>query len=196
MRLLPVPRRRYLGETGRRQVEALFEAILPGTPTSPGARDVGAAHFLDGLLAVDGHELHEVPAWRHLYAAALPALDRVARDRFDRPLADLDVAQATELLRDLEAGRLGGGLPAGVDPRQLFATLRDHCIEGCLADPRWGGNRNRVAWRWLGYAAPAEDFQRGPDGTLLPASSNVARMERARAHRHRGPQGHHHGHDH
>jgi gluconate 2-dehydrogenase gamma chain len=186
MRLLPVPQRRWLGETGRRQVEALFEAILPGTLTAPGARDAGAGDFVDGLLALDERDLHEVPAWRRLYTAALPALDRVARDRWQTPLADLDTGQATELLRDLEAGRLTG-LPGDVDQRQLFTTLRGHCIEGCLADPRWGGNRNRLVWRWLGYGAPPEDFQRGPDGTLLPASSNVARMVRARV-----ADGHHH----
>jgi hypothetical protein len=42
-------------------------------------------------------------------------------------------------------------MSAAVDQRQLFALLRDHCIQGCFADPRWGGNRDAAMWRWFGY---------------------------------------------
>jgi gluconate 2-dehydrogenase gamma chain len=40
----------------------------------------------------------------------------------------------------------------------LFTTLRRHCIQGCFADPRWGGNKNKVMWRGIGYLQPAEDL--------------------------------------
>jgi gluconate 2-dehydrogenase gamma chain len=167
MRILPLPDRRYLADGHVRQLEVLFDAILPGTATAPGARDAGAADLVDVLLAVDESEFYEVTAWRRLYETALPALDRVALDRFGRSLADLDTPQATELLGDLAAGRLTG-LPDDVDQGQLFATLRAHCIEGCLSDPRWGGNQDRVIWRWLGYAEPPQHFRRTPEGTLQP----------------------------
>ena len=39
--------------------------------------------------------------------------------------------------------------------------MRNHCIEGCFADPRWRGNRDAVMWRWLGSHGPAEEFERG-----------------------------------
>lgn len=48
---------------------------------------------------------------------------------------------------------------AALAPADL-ALLRDHCIEGCFADPRWGGNRDGVMWRWFGYVTPAQPFHR------------------------------------
>ena len=48
----------------------------------------------------------------------------------------------------------------GLDQKRLFTTMRNHCIEGCFADPRWRGNREAVMWRWLGSHGPAEEFER------------------------------------
>jgi gluconate 2-dehydrogenase gamma chain len=158
MRILPVPPGGHLSPEAKQQVAVLFEAILPGTATAPGAADAGAAEFLDVLLSADEDLFYEVPAWRRTYAAALPALDVVARERFGHPLGELPEGDARELVAALAAGDLPG-LPEGVDARRLFATLRNHCIEGCFADPRWGGNRDEAMWRWLGYGRPPE----GPD---------------------------------
>jgi gluconate 2-dehydrogenase gamma chain len=163
MRQLPTHDRRYFSDDARRQVEVLFEAILPGGETSPGARDAGAADFLDAALA--GPDYYEVAEWRRLYDAALPALDAAARERFEGPLAELEPQQAAELLGALQAGELTA-MPGEIDQRRLFTTLRGHCVEGCFADPRWHGNRDAVVWRWIGYLEPARDFARGDDGEL------------------------------
>jgi hypothetical protein len=152
---MPVPPGGYLDPEAKQQVAVLFEAILPGTATAPGATDAGAADFLDVLLSADPDQFYEVPAWRRTYGTALPALDRVARERYGHPLGELRAEHARELVAGLAAGDLAG-LPAGVDARRLFATLRGHCIEGCFADPRWGGNRGEAVWRWLGYGRPPE----------------------------------------
>jgi gluconate 2-dehydrogenase gamma chain len=159
MRILPVPTSRWLTPEARRQVEVLFEAILPGTATSPGATDAGAADFLDTLLAVDPARFYEVTGWRDTYVTALPALDDVARARYGAGLADLPAQEARDLVAALAAGELAPSeLPDGVDQAALFGTLRNHCIEGCFANPRWGGNRDQVMWRWIGYGQPPEHF--------------------------------------
>lgn len=160
MREFPTTAERFLSDEQRAQVEVLFEAILPGAPDAPGARDAGAADYLDHLLATDAASYYEIPAWRTLYTTGLAALDAAAQTRAGAPLASLDTAQASALLEALAAGELDG-LPAELDTRRLFTTLRGHCIEGCFADPRWGGNRNALVWRWLGYQAPAQAFVRG-----------------------------------
>ena len=167
MRLPPVPPGGYLDADAKQQVAVLFEAILPGSATAPGATDAGAADFLDVLLSADESLFYEVPAWRRTYAAALPALDRAARERFGHPLGELRADQARELVAGLASGDMPG-LPADVDPRRLFATLRGHCIEGCFADPRWGGNRDEVVWRWLGYGRPPESPPPDPDPAAAP----------------------------
>jgi len=148
MRQLPTTRERHFDDTAVRQVEVLFDAILPGSDTAPGAKQARAADFLDHLLSVDA--FYEVAGWRRLYAAGLPGLDATASRRFGRPLADIDTQEATALLADLAAGTLAD-LPAEVNQKALFTALRGHCIEGCFSDQRWGGNAAGVMWRWLGY---------------------------------------------
>lgn len=150
---------RFFDDAQRRAVETLFEAILPGRSDSPGARDAGAADYLSALLA-QPDLYYEIPRWRELYPAALGALDGAAAARFGgRSVGDLSTDEATGLLRDLAAGTVQG-MPAEIDQRRLFATLRAHCIEGCFADPRWGGNRGGVMWEWLGCLTSPEEFNR------------------------------------
>ncbi len=146
----------------RKQLELLLEAILPGTSDSPGATDAAAADMLDRLLATDPPAYYEVPAWRKLYVDGLAALDAAFRTRTGRALAEGSVQETTGLLADLASGAVAG-MPADLDQRKLFGTLRSHCIEGCFADPRWGGNRDAVMWRWYGYLGPALPFRRGGD---------------------------------
>ena len=147
----------------RKQLEVLFDAILPGTEDSPGATDSGAAELVDWLLGAEPPSYYEVPAWRRLYVAGLAALDAVCRARYRVPLTDATAMHATELVADLAAGTIEGipPGPGGIDQHQLFSVLRGHCIEGCFADPRWGGNRNSLMWRWYGYLGPAQTFRRG-----------------------------------
>jgi hypothetical protein len=165
VRVLPVPSGGHLTPAQKQQVAVLFEAILPGTDDAPGATEAGAADFLDVLLSADGEVFYEVPAWRRTYGSALPALDAVAGERFGHPLAELTPDEARDLLTDLAAGGLAG-MPDDIDQRRLFTTLRNHCIEGCFSDPRWGGNRDQAVWRWLGYGRP-------PEPPVLPAGGAV-----------------------
>jgi len=141
------------------QVAALFEGILPAGADHPGASDVDAAEYLNRLLAMDASTYYEIPAWQKLYAEALPALEAASTSLFGTGLAALKAEQMRALLEQLSQGTLPG-MPADMDSKKLFATLRSHCIEGCFADPRWGGNANKVMWRWFGYLEPAHDFSR------------------------------------
>lgn len=159
MWILREPEGRTFDAEGRRQLEAAFEAILPGTPTSPGATDANAAEYLDRLLAMDESTFYDIPRWRALYAKALPALTAAAESLHGSSLADLPAEKRVDVLGRLQRGELQG-MPADVDQRGFFGLLRGHCIEGCFADPRWGGNTDRVMWRWYGYLQPARPFKR------------------------------------
>jgi gluconate 2-dehydrogenase gamma chain len=156
---LDTPETRFFTAEERAQVEALFDAIFPGGEDAPSASDAKAAEYLDRFLAMDPGSYYEIAGWRALYREALPALAGAAQSAYDESLQDLDPEQVTELMRELAAGTLSP-FPADVDQRALFATIRNHTIEGCFADPRWGGNRDRLIWRWYGYLQPAELLER------------------------------------
>jgi hypothetical protein len=154
---------RFFWPEQRAQLDRLFEAILPGSPDSPGATDVAAAALIDRELAIDPPDYYEVPAWRALYVAGLAALDAACLARTQVALVDATPEQVHDLVAALAAGQLTG-FPAGLDQAHLFGVLRAHCIEGCFADPKYGGNRGGAMWRWYGYLETSKPFQRGGAG--------------------------------
>jgi gluconate 2-dehydrogenase gamma chain len=161
MRRLIAPEPGFLSDEQRAQAAVIFEALLPGSASAPGATDAGAVDYLDALLTREPESYYEIQGWRELYTGGLAALDEAARQANGRGgLADLEPEEVTALLGQLQRGE-APGLPEGVDQKRLFTTMRNHCIEGCFADPRWRGNRHAVMWRWLGTHGPAEEWSRG-----------------------------------
>lgn len=142
---------RYFTPAQNADVATLLEAIWPGDGERPGARAAGAADYVDQLLAMP-QAYYEVSGWRGSYTAGLAMLSGAAKALFSglASLAALTPDQATGLLTQLQAGTLVG-FPDAAWQKSFFTTLRAHAIEGCLADPRWGGNRDGVIWNWLGY---------------------------------------------
>jgi len=171
------PQGRFFNSTQRKQVEILLEAILPGSDTTPGATDARAVEYVDRLLAMDAGTYYDVPRWGSQYLVSLPILASAAAQRFGKPLEQISAADATLLMTDLAAGKLLG---ATVQPWQIdfFTTLRAHAIEGCFADPRWGGNRDNIIWEWYGYpTGPAREFVR--DSGSPPANPGPAQPDPA-----------------
>jgi gluconate 2-dehydrogenase gamma chain len=161
MRLLNAPEPAFLSPDQRAQAAVIFEALLPGSASAPGATDAGAVDYLDSLLTRDPASYYEIQGWRDLYTGGLAALDEAARQANGRGgLAELQPEEVAALLGQLQRGEVPG-LPESVDQKRLFTTMRNHCIEGCFADPRWHGNREAVMWRWLGSHGPAEEFHGG-----------------------------------
>jgi hypothetical protein len=78
MRLLNAPEPSFLSQEQRAQAAALFEALLPGSETAPGATDAGAVEYLDALLSRDPAGYYEIQGWRDLYTGGLAALDEAA----------------------------------------------------------------------------------------------------------------------
>jgi gluconate 2-dehydrogenase gamma chain len=164
---------RFFTDEARKQVEALFAAILPASDTSPGAVDARAADYLDHFLASDPASYYEIDGWRKLYAEGLASLNTAATALYGvRSVALLSGDQVTALLEQLSKGSLGG-YREGFDQKSFFMTLRGHCIEGCFSDPRWGGNNGGIMWRWYGYLQPAADFVRQPSQTSPGPSMEV-----------------------
>jgi len=173
------PDTHFFSPEQRKQVEALFEAILPGSETSPGATDADAAEYLDTLLTMDEATFYLIPQLRSLYPVGLLATEDAARRAFNgRGIAELSLDERTLLLEKLAAGKLDGTSFSAKDQTRFFTELRTRCIEGCFGDARWGGNKDNVMWRWFGWTVPAEDFKRSAavavDGPKVPIKGKAA----------------------
>lgn len=108
-------------------LEAVAMRIFPSDGT-PGAREAGVVFFFDKALGSFAADMK--PA----ILAGLADLDSRAGGSF----ASLPAVRQDELLRAVEQG-------------EFFGTVRFGTIAGMMANPTWGGNRNQVGWKLLGF---------------------------------------------
>jgi gluconate 2-dehydrogenase gamma chain len=181
---------RFFNAEEARAVEAAVARIVPTDDLGPGASEAGVAVFIDLQLAGawgDGAHLYRHPPFltgtpqQGYQLAFTPAamfrlgfrkLDESARAVHGVTFADLTAQQQDELLAAAEHGKLDfDALPSAV----FFGALLDVVMEGFFSDPIYGGNREKIGWKLVGFpgvhASYANDIQRhGVAWTRPPAS--------------------------
>src|SRR5829696_6968665 len=122
---------------------AVFERMFPADESGPGAREIGVVTYVDQALA--GADREHLP----LYRNGLGLLDSASQTKFAVRFASATADQQDELLADLDRG----AIPGWRVPEQsgFFALLRSHLQEGLFSDPGYGGNRDKLGWRFLGH---------------------------------------------
>jgi len=123
-----------------RVLQALAARIFPTTDT-PGATEAGATEYVD--LALAGPYASFLPRYRR----GLDELDRYAASTLGAAFAALSEAQQDAMLEDLEAGRV----TAVEGGPEFFLLVQRHVIEGVFCEPQYGGNRDLVGWRLVGF---------------------------------------------
>jgi gluconate 2-dehydrogenase gamma chain len=138
-----------------RTLEAIVARLIPSDENGPGAKEAGAAHYIDRALT------GALESSREAYVAGLAALDRYSRSSRGAPFADLSTRDQDSVLIDVETGGATGFTPSAPT---FFNMVRTHTIQGTFCDPYYGGNQNFVGWDLLGYPgvrlAVAADLQR------------------------------------
>ena len=105
---------------------------------------------------------------RNRYVEGVAALDKLARDSFKTEFHALSESQQDDVLHALERSGLlsapaGGGQGEGPALQQTFTEtelefwplLVMHTRQGFYADPIYGGNKDRMGWRVIGFPGPA-----------------------------------------
>jgi gluconate 2-dehydrogenase gamma chain len=84
-----------------------------------------------------------------VYRYGLGFVDDYAQSQFQKDFVDLSAEQQDQVLTDMEADKATGfNGPSG---RAFFTQLRNDTIEGMFSDPMYGGNRDMVGWKLVGY---------------------------------------------
>jgi gluconate 2-dehydrogenase gamma chain len=118
---------------------AAAERIFPTTDT-PGAIEAGAVEYIEQALA--GAYADSLAAYR----AGLGELDAHCQKVHGQTFASLTTAVQDSVLRELEAG-----VSPVVNGQEFFEMVRQHILEGVFGDPQYGGNRDMVGWRIVGF---------------------------------------------
>jgi hypothetical protein len=94
----------------------------------------------------------ELQRLQRLYAEGIAALDSaVAPLTFDTSPAPL--REAT--LRAMHAQEAAAYNGRGEGNQPFLLTLLDHVAQACFGDPVYGGNRDWVYWRMIGFSGPS-----------------------------------------
>lgn len=176
----PPPPLRFLTQFEFNYVTAMAETIWPTDALGPGARVAGVANYIDGQLAGSwgqGHRLYlngpffqpetsghgwQIPMTpADVYRAFLPGFDVYCKSVFGNPYPSLPAPRQAQALTDLQTGKAAiqiGGSTAFTSA-DFFSMFRQNVLEGMLADPAYGGNRDMVGWKWIGF--PGDPMRRG-----------------------------------
>jgi gluconate 2-dehydrogenase gamma chain len=123
----------FLSASEAADVEAVAAQIIP-TDDTPGAREAGVVYFMDRALATFLSQLASD------YRAQLATFQAAYRDRHPgaRSFASLTSGQQLEYLQ-------------GVDQTPFFNTTRLLTLLGMFSPPAYGGNRDGVGWKLIGF---------------------------------------------
>jgi hypothetical protein len=127
---------------------------------------VPVAEMVDAKLAdgrLDGYQYAGMPDDRETWRRTLRALDEAARRRCGGGLAACDDEARSELLQELEDGRLRAAALAGMDASKAWSVCMRMALAAFYSHP-W-------AWNEIGFGGPAypRGFMRtGPVSTLEP----------------------------
>ena len=178
-------------------VEALVDRLIPPDPQTPGGKDAGCAVFIDQQLAgpygsaqglymrgpfadgtpEQGLQSPVTPSER--YRQSLAALDKYCRTTYaETPFAALSDDQKDKVISGLEQGTVKLD---GANAQAFFELLLRNSQEGFFADPVYGGNRDMVGWKMIGFPGARYDYrdwvERHNERYPLPPVSIVGRPE-------------------
>jgi gluconate 2-dehydrogenase gamma chain len=147
-------------------LSAAYDTIIPADQLSPSGTDCGLVTYIDRQLAGAwgsgarmyrngpffqgkpeyGYQLALTP--REFFAAGIAAANVWSTKTYSKTYDRLAAADRAAALTAMEQGKAEF---VGFDARQFFEAVLQSAMEGFFADPMYGGNRNKVSWKMLGY---------------------------------------------
>ncbi len=140
--------------------EAITGRIIP-TDHEPGAIEAGCVNFIDKALA------HEDTDYRPVYFEGLRETNEAAVELYGEPFVKLAPERQDEILLAAEAGSIRTWSSAVVAPADFFAIIRSHTIIGFLAYPSYGGNKDYIGWKVIGFPGPRHEFGGYTPGQMI-----------------------------
>lgn len=155
-------------------VEAIVARLIPADELSVSGKDAGCAVFIDRQLAgeygtfsrlymqgpfekgtpMQGDQSPLVP--RDRYRLGLAGLDAYCQKQFQKGFAALAPEEQDKVLVGLEKGEI---TLDGIDTKLFFQQVLGNTMEGFFADPVYGGNRDMVSWKMIGFPGARYDYR-------------------------------------
>ncbi len=170
-------------------VEAVVSHMIPADELTSNGVDLGIATFVDRALAGGwgkGERLYSQGPWKtgtpnqgyqlaltpaELYRAGISQANAYCKVTWGKTFDRLSAAEKEAFLQALSRGQIH--LPGGLPSQPFFDVVYQTVMEGMFADPIYGGNRDKAAWKMIGFpgvmANNARNIRTYNDGTRFPA---------------------------
>ena len=147
-------------------LSAAYDIFIPADKLTPAGTDCGLVTFIDRQLAgawgggarlyrsgpfmegkrEQGYQLSLTP--REFFAAGIKAANEWTRKTYHKDFDRLAAAEREAALKAMDEGKAQFN---AINAKQFFEMLLASAMEGFFADPIYGGNRDKVSWRMVGY---------------------------------------------
>ncbi|HEX9397875.1 MAG TPA: gluconate 2-dehydrogenase subunit 3 family protein [Burkholderiales bacterium] len=154
-------------------IEAAVARLIPADELGPGAKEAGVSFFIDQQLAgaygtmarnyrqgpwpegtpQQGYQSRLTP--QEVYRAVIAEIGAVCASRFKQSFDELTALQQDEVLKEIETGKFE---LQSVSSSFFFNLLLANTIEGFFADPIYGGNRDKIGWKLVGFPGVAAAY--------------------------------------
>jgi gluconate 2-dehydrogenase gamma chain len=151
-------------------VQAAVARLIPADELGPGAKEAGVAYFIDrelfggfGTMAKmyrsgpwpegtreQGYQSPLTP--QQAYRIGIRAVNEHCERQYGKTFAALGASQQDEVLRGLDEGKIE---LQSLGAQFFFNMLLANTIEGFFADPVYGGNRDKIGWKLVGFPGVA-----------------------------------------
>jgi gluconate 2-dehydrogenase gamma chain len=147
-------------------ISAAADTMIPADELSPSGTECGVVTFVDRQLASawgggakmyrsgpfrkgkpeQGYQLPLTP--RQYFAAGIAATNAWTRKAHGKDFDRLPAKTREEILKTLEQGK---AQLVDFNGKQFFEALLNIVMEGFFSDPIYGGNKDKVSWKMVGF---------------------------------------------
>jgi gluconate 2-dehydrogenase gamma chain len=155
-----------LNATEQAFIQAVVDTFIPKDDLTPSGTDCGVAVFIDRQLAgaygtgsrfyrsgpflkgkpEHGYQLALTP--QEYFKQGIAETNAWSRKTYGKDLDRLSPADRETALKEMDGGK---AQLAGLNGKAFFEALLSITMEGFFSDPIYGGNRDAVAWKMIGY---------------------------------------------
>ena len=160
----------YLIQPEVRFLDAAVARLIPADELGPGAKEADVTYFIDRQLVsswgTHGRNYRMGP-WpegtpqqgfqspltpQEIYRAAIRETNIYCNKQYGKRFDLLTPAQQDEVLHGLEDGKIE---LESVSSKLFFGLLLRNTEEGFFSDPMYGGNRDKIGWKLIGFPGVA-----------------------------------------
>jgi gluconate 2-dehydrogenase gamma chain len=190
----------FFNPTETEFIEAAVARLIPKDELGPGALEADVPYYIDRVLATDygsgsrfynqgpfgattpfqGYQSPLTPP--QVYRAGIGATNRYCEAKHGKLFAQLDPATQDEILKGLQG--ISGDLSLEEVPgATFFGQLLTDTRDGFFSDPAYGGNRDMVGWKLVGFPGVPANYTTviGKNEAYSVAPVDIRALQQARA---------------